>query len=344
MRPALVIALAAGLVTTGLSACRPPSCPPVELPVTLIPLAGDVAEAKAEISGLAWHGDDLILLPQYPKRTKTKEHPGGFLYAIPKAEILALLEGRAPGPLTPRPIPFDGAGLDHDIAGFEGFEAIAFDGDRVVLTIESEKKHAMSGHLVAGTIAPELGAITLDPARRAEIPAQAPLNNTADESVALAGATLFTLYEANGATVNPQPVAHRFDRSLAPLDPIPMARLEYRVTDATELDAAGRFWVINSHDPTDTALYQPAPDALAEAFGEGPTHTESASVERLVELAYTEHGIEHTGTPPIQLQLLGGDVTRNWEGLVRLDDRGFLLATDKAPDTLLGFVPLPGGC
>ncbi len=29
---------------------------------------------------------------------------------------------------------------------------------------------------------------------------------------------------------------------------------------------------------------------------------------------------------------------RNWEGIVRLENRGFLLMTDKYPETLFGFV------
>jgi hypothetical protein len=48
-----------------------------------------------------------------------------------------------------------------------------------------------------------------------------------------------------------------------------------------------------------------------------------------------------SGEPPLQLQLLGDIAPRNWEGLVRLEQRGFLLVTDKYPMTFLGFVPLP---
>jgi len=40
---------------------------------------------------------------------------------------------------------------------------------------------------------------------------------------------------------------------------------------------------------------------------------------------------------------LPGNDARNWEGIVRLDNRGFLLATDKFPTTILGFVPTGGG-
>jgi hypothetical protein len=43
--------------------------------------------------------------------------------------------------------------------------------------------------------------------------------------------------------------------------------------------------------------------------------------------------------PPIQLELIDDLHPRNWEGLVRLDPHGFLLATDTYPETLLAFVP-----
>ena len=42
---------------------------------------------------------------------------------------------------------------------------------------------------------------------------------------------------------------------------------------------------------------------------------------------------------PIQLEL-DKDSPRNWEGIVRIDDIGFLIATDKHPEMILGFVPV----
>ena len=81
-------------------------------------------------------------------------------------------------------------------------------------------------------------------------------------------------------------------------------------------------------------------DPIAERYGQGPTHQTYEGVERLVEFQYSEAGITLLDVPPIQLALLEEDL-RNWEGLVRLDERGFLIATDKFPQTILGFVPRP---
>jgi hypothetical protein len=58
-----------------------------------------------------------------------------------------------------------------------------------------------------------------------------------------------------------------------------------------------------------------------------------------VEFRYTNAQISSTSRAPIQLELREDGRARNWEGLVRLDQRGFLLMTDKYPETILGFVP-----
>jgi hypothetical protein len=162
-----------------------------------------------------------------------------------------------------------------------------------------------------------------------------------DESLVVYGGRLLTLYEANGANVNPAPVAHLFHA--APLEPagtLPFPNVEYRVTDATAPDDEGRFWAINYLWPGDVEKLRPAPDPIAAEHGTGATHREETTVERLVEFRITPEGIVRTETPPIWLQL-ETKVSRNWEGVVRLDDRGFLLVTDTFPETLLAFVPLP---
>jgi hypothetical protein len=184
----------------------------------------------------------------------------------------------------------------------------------------------------------------LDTATLAQIPAQSPVDNKSDEALLVAGDRLVTLYEANGAEVNPAPVAHVFDMALTPAGTIPFPNIEYRITDATTLDREGRFWTINYFFPGDTELLAET-DPLTERYGQGPTHAQNVTVERLVEFQLTELGISLVDTPPIQLELsntLLGALGRNWEGLVRLDDLGFLLVTDIFPETILAFVPTPG--
>ncbi len=309
---------------------------PAEYPVTTIPLAGPLARASAEISGLAWYGDTLILLPQYP----TFVGQGSFLYALPKSAIVDYLDGRSADPLTPQAIPFAAPGLADTIPGFQGYEAIAFAGDEVYLTVEADGRNGPMGYLVRGTIAPDLSQIAIDADSLVEIAPQSSRGNTSDETLLVDGDTLVTLYEVNGAALNQRPAAHLFSLGGIVTGTVPMAALEYRVTDATAVDGNGRFWVINYFFPGDTDL-RPATDPLSEQFGLGATHQQHKQVERLVELQLGAAAITLTGAPPIQLQL-PDDEARNWEGLVRLDDRGFLLATDKFPTTILGFVAVNG--
>lgn len=316
-------------------ATAPVSTSPAEVPIVEIPLSGPVAAANAEVSGLAWYGDELILLPQYPARLG--QGGDGALYALHRDEILAYLDGQQAGPLAPRPIRFVAPGLSAQIAGFEGYEALAFSGDRAFLTIEASPATGMRGYLVAGRIAPDLSELVLDPATLTEIAPLLTVANKSDEALLLAGDRLVALYEVNGAGVNPSPAAHIFDLSPAPAGTIPFPSIEYRITDATALDSAGHFWAINYFFPGDTELL-PETDPLAERYGQGATHAQHEPVERLVEFQYDSAGIHLLDRPPIQLELLPDDEARNWEGLARLGDRGFLLATDKFPETILAFV------
>ncbi|HEC62039.1 MAG TPA: hypothetical protein ENI27_07280 [bacterium] len=311
--------------------------PVSEQPVTVIPLAGQIAASQAEISGLTWYGNYLILLPQYPSRFGTKG--AAAVFALPKTDILAFLDGETSQPLDLIKIPFISPELATMVRGYEGFESIAFIGDIAFLTIES-KPGAMSGYLMTGEIKPDLSELRVDTNNLTEILPQADLSNMSDESIIAAGEYLVTIYEANGANVNPNPTAHIFDPvTLQTKETIPFPNIEYRVTDATSVDEAGRFWMINYFFTGDTKI-KPATDILAEQFGEGPTHAQYDTVERLVEFQFSQTAITMTGTPPIQLEI-NDDHARNWEGIVRLDSRGFLLATDKYPETILGFVPLP---
>jgi hypothetical protein len=209
------------------------------VPVSMIPLTDPLNTPDAELSGLAWYGEQLILLPQYPSRF------GGSVFSLDKAEIGAFLRGESSAPLAPQPIAFDDGALYALVDGFEGFEAIAFDGDRAYLTVESRTPFGMLGLLVSGRMGMDGALLSIDPFAQSSIPAQAGLSNMTDEAITRLGDLLITLYEANGANVNPEPEAHLFDGSLTPLGTVPAPTIEYRVTDATDVDDAGRFWVIN---------------------------------------------------------------------------------------------------
>lgn len=312
---------------------------PAEVSVQEIPLAGPVAVPEAEISGMAWFGETLILLPQYPQRFKV-EWADGAVLALSKTDILAVLSGATPGPLEPQLVPLIAPELNRSFIGFEGFEAIAFSGMQAFLTVETSTGDGMMGYLVTGEIAEDLSALRLDISRRAELPPQARLSNMTDESILISGEQVYTFYEANGRNVNPDPVARLFTTGLEAGEPVPFPNMEYRITDVTAIDEAGNFWAINYFFTGDTKL-RPAPEPLSERYGEGTSHSQYDTVERLVEFHLGQQGIELVDRPPIQLALIDDENARNWEGLVRLDDQGFLLVTDKFPETILAFTPFP---
>jgi len=305
-----------------------------EIEVQELPLGAPLDEAEAEISGMAWYKETLVLLPQFPERYN------GQLFGVLKADIEAHIASESSTPLVPFPMAFDDSGLHDSIEGFEGFEAIAFAGGQVFVTIEARRTATtMTGYIVAGAITAS-GSMRLNPATLIELPAPVPLENYSDEAITIAGVRLFTFYEANGATVNPNAVAHAFSLSFEPQAPLPLAPLEYRLTDATPADAENRFWVINYLFPGDIPKLRLAEDQYKAEYGEGESHSRDLGIERLIQLEITETGIEPTDTPPLYLQLELGN-PRNWEGIAHLDNAGFLLVTDKFPSTILGFVAYP---
>ena len=311
-----------------------------EQPLIILPLAGPVSQSKAEISGMAWYGETLILLPQYPGRF------GNVVFGIPKSAILAFLSGDSSAPLEPVEIPLIADGLEAQVADFEGFEALTFAGDQAYLAIEASPGKMM-GYVVAGSMAPDLSELRLDPAMLVENLPQVQIENFTDEALLVYDGALFTFFENYGAAFNPAPSAHCFALDLQPCAAasLPFPAIEYRITDVTPPDELGRFWAINYFFTGDTKI-QPQVDPLAEQYGEGPTHALYTTVERLVQfqISATGAGLPHislTDTPPIQLQLIDDDNARNWEAIARLDGQGFLLATDKYPETILAFILSP---
>ncbi len=305
-----------------------------EAAVRTLPLAAPLDDPQVEISGLAWYGDTLVVLPQYPHREATQ---GRRLWGIPRAEIDRYRADTTSGALRVFPIPVDASAVRSYSSAYEGCEALAFQGDTIYIVTESEgASTGMTGHLVRGRVAPGLEGITLEGPSVRTLPRQAALPNMSYEAMLLRGDTLVTLYEANGAAVNPRPRAYRFGPALQPVDSVRFPALEYRLTDATAPDEAGRFWVTNYFYPGERDLLQPATDSIARRHGRGATHARSAVVERLVEYQFANGRIRRTDRPPLWLRL-GDGSGRNWEGVVRYGD-GFLLATDRFPKTMLAYV------
>lgn len=307
-----------------------------EVEVIPLKLPDRISAASFEYSGMGWFGDYMVLLPQYPEGKDFSRKPN--LFAIAKQDLLAAVTD-PDLELPVRDIPIENSDLRSVIKGFEGFESILFVDQNVYMTIESRAGDPMMGYLIRGVVNGDLESITLDVNSIVELrPLSSELNATF-EGMTYWNGSLYVMYEHNSMRNVKQPVAYQINPDLENIREIPFPVINYRITDATISDVDGKFWVMNYFFPGDTHLAVDQ-DSLVEEYGEGKTHAENDPVERLVQLRIENDQISRIDQPPTYLQLLDNDIARNWEGLVMLDNLGFLLITDSFPGSVLGFCPI----
>jgi hypothetical protein len=310
----------------------------------ILEIAGPLNAPEVEVSGMTWKGDTLVILPQDPTLFAGAGQLGFFV--LHKNEILAAIDGTADGPLQPRQVTCRAVGLSRIVKGFDGLEAVGLMGDRCYLTVEAEDDTTMAGYLVCGQYDMVNNEVVMDMTHLTAIPMGLNIPNVAEEALVIDDGQVITISEANGRNVNPKPVAKAFNADIDFEVTLPMPNIEYRVTDATGVDKAKRFWVVNYYFPAEREKLDPAPDPELERFGDPNSFDPDACLERLLELRIVRtcvqgDFIERTATPPVILAPLPDNTCRNWEAIVRLDQRGFLVMTDQYPATLLAFVPYP---
>ena len=258
---------------------------------------------------------------------------------IPKNQIQDALRSNNSDPILPRQIKFTTPDYSSVIDGFDGLEAIAFQGKKVLISIEAESNDTMVGYVAWGQIDPETFAVKIPKENLKKIETPIQISNMTYESIIIHNNRAVLIYEANGLNLQEtvqQPVVSLLHFSAKKMK---SPNIEYRITDATRIDQNGRFWAINYFWPGDKKRLKPAADPIAETSGKGKTHQSSDVVERLIEFEIKDEIINFSDHEPIQLEL-DKDSPRNWEGIVRIDDIGFLIATDKHPEMILGFVPV----
>jgi hypothetical protein len=306
--------------------------------ITPLTLTGEIAERYAEISGLTWYKDQLILLPQYPDRFISNEYHS--LFRISKQDIYTYLDQATPSaPISVKQIQFDEKEIPGRLPGFQGYESIVFVENRVYLTMEINLKGAMQSYLIEGSISENMAKIELDETTLELLPIPLQIKNYACEAMTIVKDRLLVFYEANGSNITSTPQMVQMNLENGKTSVVPFLNIEYRLTDATEADENGKFWVCNYYYPGDFSILNPAPDSLADRSGSGQRFSKDKSVERLIEMQYHNDTIKLSDSVPIYLNPDANGDSRNWEGLVRLDDRGFILVTDKHPKTILAFLP-----
>lgn len=297
-----------------------------------MPLAAPLDTPQAQLSGLTWCGEQLLLLPQYPRFDS--EHPAS-LYSLEKNQILNVISTTSTEPLQAERISFKDNALRAGLSGFDGFEAIVCRDNDLWLSIETEADETTFNTSVIKAKRSEPALIQAHYQVHSTVQSISNIRNFSDETLVLAPDALISIHEANAASADTHATAISLLTGKQKRISIPA--VPYRITDATALDDYHRFWVINYQWEENESLSENN-DWVAEKYPLGATHLLEKNVERLIEFELTETGILRTETPPIYLEL-SQENGRNWEGIVRLDNLGFLLVSDEYPSTYFGFVP-----
>jgi hypothetical protein len=309
-----------------------------EVDVQYLPLGEPLSQPESEMSAMTWCQDELLILPQYPDFA-SEQQPA--LYSISKTDVLAYVtdtveENQDAQTLALKEIPLEGNELLELIKGYEGIEAAVCNGSELILAIETNQLGSQEATVLVGAkytgdrvVVESVGATLMSPTI---------MSNKGNEALVKTSQGLLSLHEVNDSRLLNYKDSAYFLKSHEDTETfVSVADIPYRLTDATEMDANNRFWVVNYQYQRDTKLITEN-DNIWKKHGIGSSHRTKKQVERLVELEFDGESVALTDTPPIQLQLEGTN-GHNWEGIARLDDLGFLLVTDKHPRSLLGFVP-----
>jgi hypothetical protein len=322
----LTAAVLALITAWTLAQQSPPAAEDQETQITLLPLTGPLADSEAELSGLAWHGDEhLVFLPQY-RSVRECPSSAGCLYVLGRAQIESFLDGSTKGPLTPAIMTIEATDMP-EIEGFEGYEAIAFYNDDAYLLAESETADNTAAHLFRGHLDLARGQLILDVAQVPTLVPPRAFPNLSYESLIVAEHGVLALPEIHGAATDLY--ALRFDLGLTSMTRVPFTAVDYRLTDVTAVNSDGEFWGLNVHWP-----------GLATEALDDATSSATHAVERILKLHWNTDGVECEVSPAVVIRSIPGTTqVRNWEGLVRFGDRGFLIVTDQYPTSLFAFVP-----
>ena len=322
MKPAQIILLLSLSVTIG------KEVKPIQLN-----LSGPAGHKTLEMSGLTWAGETLLLMPQYPNNTKP------LVYGIDKSIIKDRIKNPRV-PIEPKEYSIQLNNLLDRVPGFQGFEAVCYVRGELYFLIEAEVNSLMSSYLVKGTFDETEKKITIDDYHLTKIEPPVDIHNMAFESLLYTRKTLWALFEANGANANSSPKVYTFSLNLRSKKQVSFPNVEYRITDFTTVDKYGRFWAINYFWPGHRKHINPENDIYAHEFGKGKTHQKYDHVERLLEFQISDNVVVPTGARPIEI-VLEENNPRNWEGLVKLDELGFLIISDEHPKTIFAFIPYP---
>ena len=103
-----------------------------------------------------------------------------------------------------------------------------------------------------------------------------------------------------------------------------MPNIDFRITDATNVDSIGKFYALNYYYPGEFLKLKPN------------IKNKDIAIEQILELQIINNQIIRTDKTPIKISNLNAKNGRNWEGIVRLNN-GFLIITDMFPETIMAY-------
>ncbi|MCF8240856.1 MAG: hypothetical protein K9J16_05675 [Melioribacteraceae bacterium] len=307
--------------------------------VEIIELDKSLTDSDVEFSGLSWYGDLLIFLPQFPN--KFSDDQNGILFYTTKKRINDYINGDDDSPVKLKKLKMITEGLDSKYTNWaSGFESITFNGDKVYLTIEFVNLGSTSGYIIKGKIDPDLLIITLNTENIKEIPQLVNIRNFSYETSLVYNNDIYTIHEYNGKTFCSNPAVYIFDENLIEKEIADFPHIEYRITDAASCNSSGEFWTLNYFWPGDINDLKPAKDEIGEKFGIAGSNLNNNVIERLLKFNIIDGHIKLSDAAPIYLKIPEEVEGRNWEGIEKLDNKGFLLVTDTFPETIFAFLPV----
>ena len=288
-----------------------------------IDLSGDLAEKNFEASGLAWYKDYLIILPQFPH--KWDKQYDGAIYFISQKRILSYLNGEDKNPIIGEKIHFIANNLDEiGKRNGSGYEAITFINDTLYVSIESVNDNLPSSFIVKGIIDFTKRQIILDKSTQFEIKSQTNIHNMGEETILNYDNFVYAIHEANGQNIKKEPFATKLNKNFLFSEKIKMPNIDFRITDATNVDSIGKFYALNYYYPGEFLKLKPN------------IKNKDIAIEQILELQIINNQIIRTDKTPIKISNLNAKNGRNWEGIVRLNN-GFLIITDMFPETIMAY-------
>lgn len=298
-------------------------------------LSEKVSDRNGEYSGLCWYEDDLVLLPQYPSYFR-KESGRDLIFLASKEEIAKSIKKKGEYNLALKEVEVINNLTYKILPGYEGFEAICYDGEYFFLSIEYNTS-AGEGVVVKAKMSDNKRELTILNDEYIKVPLASDIFNASYESMFCDDNYLYLIYEGNGKRVNKRAVVKKIAKDFSSIEDITMDSIEYRITDVTTFDESGDGWAINYFWPGNYKSYHPEDDTISNEYLD--INNIEQGIERIIPLTLTDNGVIYDKSrEPIYIKREFQDYSNNWEGIVRYKDKGFLIITDKFPTTVFQYI------